>query len=208
MKERKSEYLIAVRPEVLNDAEHALGNLFQRIHHATRLARESLGVQAERLTTALDDIEGLLELVFDYVSPVEVELRRLNCGRVAESLVAQVRPHAVTEIAMGPFPASHVMADPRVLSRGFQLIGKARMRELKAAPQVAVNVTLDGSMGRAEFLVSADGATLSNGIAGRAAEEVLAWEVAARLIELQGGELRQLASEDALRCSVTLPLAE
>jgi len=211
VKDRKSEYLVTLRPEVLSDAEHAFGNLFQRIHHVTRLAREGLGAQAERLTVALDDLEGLLELLFDYVSPVDLEVRPLNCGRVAESLQAHIRTHASGEFSVGVCPAVDVMADPRALSRGFHLLGKARARELRGASRIAIEVTHDRSAGRAELLMSAqsgaDTAVQGNGSAGRMAEENLAWEVAARLIELQGGELRQL-SGGALTCSVALPLAE
>ena len=31
----QTEQLVAVRPDVLGDAEHALGNLFQRVYHVT-----------------------------------------------------------------------------------------------------------------------------------------------------------------------------
>ena len=211
VKEKNSEYLVAIRPEVLSEAEHALGNLIQRIQHITRLARNGLGAQAERLTVAIDNLEGLLELVFDYVSPVDVEVRPLRCGRVAESLLAQVRTYAAGELTLGPCPAADVLADPRVLSRGFHLLGKARTRELRGASRIAIEVVHDRSSGRAEFQISAPsgiGAAAGDGGAGRVAEDSLAWEVAARLIELQGGELQRSSSEQPLMCSIALPLAD
>ena len=82
----KPERLVAVQPDVLSDAEHALGNLLQPIHHAARQSADTLGPQVERLQVALDDLEGLLELIFDYVSPVDLELSPVSVGRIADSL--------------------------------------------------------------------------------------------------------------------------
>src|ERR1044071_9824306 len=91
--QRGGEQLVSVRTEVLTDAEHALGNLFQRIYHVTRVAREGLGPYADRLNGTVQDLERLLELLFDYVSPVDLEMRPTSCGRVAESLAVQLRAH-------------------------------------------------------------------------------------------------------------------
>src|SRR5215470_18429518 len=111
------EQLVAVRRAVLNDVEHAVGNLLQRMHHAARAAKGGLGEQGERLETALDDLERLLELLFDYVSPVEVQVRPTDAERIAESLAAQLRGQGAAELAPGAPPAVEVLADPRILSR-------------------------------------------------------------------------------------------
>src|SRR5258706_3553805 len=91
VEQRADERLVAVRPDVLSDVEHAVGNLLQRMHHAARMARTGSGAPDERLQTALDDLERLLELLFDYVSPVEMQVRAIDAERVAESLAAQLR---------------------------------------------------------------------------------------------------------------------
>jgi hypothetical protein len=202
-RQRRSEHLVSICPAVLNDAEHALGNLFQRIHHAARVARESLGPQADRLNGALSDLEALLELVFDYVTPVEVELRPVAADRVADSLAANLRQFASGDVAVAAPAGGQVMADPRVLSRGFQLIGKARADELKSATGVSVSVTDDRPGERVAFEVSA----LTQTSATANGERSLAWEVAARLIEVQGGDLAQGAAANAVIYTITLPAA-
>ena len=83
------EQLVAVRREVLSDVEHAVGNLLQRMHHVARAAKAGLGPQGERLQQTLDELERLLELLFDYVSPVEVQMRPTAAAQIAESLAAQ-----------------------------------------------------------------------------------------------------------------------
>jgi hypothetical protein len=67
------ERLVAVREDVLHDVEHAVGNLLQRMHHAARSARAEMGAHGERLGVALTDLERLLDLLFGYVSPVDVD---------------------------------------------------------------------------------------------------------------------------------------
>ena len=101
LEQRGDEQLVAVRREVLNDVEHAVGNLLQRMHHAARAAKAGLGPQGERLQNALDDLERLLELLFDYVSPVEVQVRPTDAERIAESLAAQLRAQGVAEVTHG-----------------------------------------------------------------------------------------------------------
>jgi hypothetical protein len=199
----RSEQLVSICPAVLNDAEHALGNLFQRIHHAARVARESLGAQADRLNGALSDLESLLELVFDYVTPVEVELRPIAADRVAESLAANLRQYATADVAIAAGAAAQVMGDPRALTRGFHLIGKARADELKSATGVSVSVTDDRPGDRVEFAVSA----LTQTTATANGERTLAWEVAMRLIEVQGGELAQGVAANGVVYTITLPAA-
>ena len=198
------ERLVTIRPEVLNDAEHALGNLFQRIYHATRLSREALGPQAERLTAALGDLERLLELVFDYVSPVEVRMRPTPAARVAESLAAQIRAHTEGEVAVGSCPPVAVSADARLLRRSFELLSRAWSCHWEAASRIALDVLHDEAFERAEFVVRAP---IRHG-AGAPVDGKLALAVAARLVELHGGELRHGASDALVTCSVILPTAK
>jgi hypothetical protein len=199
-----AEQLVAVRPDVLGDAEHALGNLFQRVYHVTRLAREGLGGHADRLTEALESIERLLELVFDYVSPVEVDLRPIGAAKVLESLASQVRSHrGAAGVSLGECPALRVVGDPRVLGRSFQLLGSALGRDWERAAQVALEVAHDAEGERVCFMVHA-----GVGEAGPAAADAnLAFAVAGRLIDLLGGYLQTAAAGGAFACSITLPIS-
>lgn len=201
LEERMSERLVTVRPSILHDAEHALGNLFQRIYHITRASREALGPQAERLTAALGDLERLLELVFDYVSPVEIQMRPTAAARVAESLAVQVRMHTAAQVELGSCPPVAVLGDPRLLRRSFELLGRVCGRYWETAPRIALNVLHGELSDRAEFVVQSLG---HHDVSGPA-DAKLALAVAARLVELHGGELRLGLSESVATCSVILP---
>ena len=200
----RTEQLVAVRPDVLGDAEHALGNLFQRVYHVTRLTREGLGSHADRLTEALENIEQLLELVFDYVSPVEIDLRPIGAAKVMESLAVQLRNHrGAAELSTSECPALRVLVDPRALGRSFQLLARALGRDWERAGDMALEVMHDEEDEHIQFTVRAgvgEGALAT-------ADANLAFAVAGRLIDLQGGELQASTSEGALVCSIALAVS-
>jgi len=201
LEQRDDEQLVAVRPDVLNDVEHAVGNLLQRLHHCARAATGGLGAQGERLQGALSDLERLLELLFDYVTPVEVQVRPIGAQRLAESLAAQLRGQGTVEIAAA-VPAVEVLADPRVLSRTFLLLAQACGRDGEQVPPLTIAVEHDAAGERVQFVVEAAGdIPLTTSAQGN-----LAAAVAERLIELQGGELRAWPRSTCL-CVVALPAA-
>jgi hypothetical protein len=197
------QHIVALRTDVLNDAEHALGNLFQRMYHVTRVARDGLGPYADRMTDTLQHLERLLQLVFDYVSPVEIEMRPIDAARVVESLAAHIRARGAAKIDTPVCSSTAVLADARNLGRSFQLLALAFEHELAAAAGIAIEVAPE-SRHRVEFLVRVVGSPP----AGCEAESVLAWEVAARLIELQGGELARTSGAGGCTCTVVLPTAD
>jgi len=196
-----NEHLVAIHPEVLRDAEHTLGNLFQRIYHATRLNRESLGVQGERLTSAVEDLEGVVELVFDYVTPVELELRPTPLQRVAESFAAEIRSSSKAEVVVGECTPVSVLVDSRRLRRCFQLVGRACETDWAAAQRVSIDIRRDTEAEQAEIFVSYPRVTGNNS----SRSDSLLWAVAGRLIELHGGALRCSSSTTAGTCSFVLP---
>jgi hypothetical protein len=202
LEQRGDEQLVAVRREVLNDVEHAVGNLLQRMHHAARAAKAGLGAQGERLQSALDDLEHLLELLFDYVSPVEVQVRPAAAERIAESLAAQLQAQGVAEVTYGAAPGLHVLADTRVLSRSFSLLAPACARACEGGGAVTIEINCDAAGDRVQFLVQSAAATASMATA----QHELAAAVAGRLIELQGGDLH-VRPRPACACAVMLPVA-
>lgn len=193
--DRADERLVAVREDVLNDVEHAVGNLLQRMHHAARSARAEMGVHGERLQAALSDLERLLDLLFGYVSPVDVALRATEAERVAESFAAQMRGQGVV-VDVGVVPVVRVLADARALGRSFQLLAEAR--SWTGAGVLTLEVTHDAAAERVEFALRGAGEAAVLGAQG-----ALATAVAGRLIELQGGEV----GADGCGCAVTLPVA-
>lgn len=196
------EVLVSIRPAVLDDAEHAVGNLLQRIHHTVRVSMAGAEAeQQQRVQVALGDLERLLELLFDYVSPVDVQVRPTDTGRVASSMVSQVREHAGESVRLVGAAEGKVLADPRTLSRCFQLIGGSLGGIWRESSEVAVDVA-PGADGEAVVF----GVRMSGGAVpplGAAARVGLA--VAGRLIELQGGELQWNGEDASGACHVTLP---
>jgi hypothetical protein len=193
-----------VHPDVLRDAEHTLGNLFQRIYHATRLNRDGHGANVDRLTAAIEDLEGVVELIFDYVSPVELELRSIPAARIAESLVSQITPLTKGDIVLEACPAVSVLADSRRLRRCFQLLGRACEHALAAADRVSISVGHDAVEEQAEIRVSCSSPSGSNG----SRSDSLLWAVAGRLIELHGGALQYTPSATMSTCLIVLPTSK
>jgi hypothetical protein len=201
--QRTREQLVAIRADVLADAEHALGNLLQRMYHVARVAREGLGPHADRLNGALGDLERVLELVFDYVSPVEVELRPTAAARVAESLAGQVRDFSNDAVSVRGDGDVRVMADARLLRRAFQLLARGLAREWQLAGPTAIVVSSDATSDRCELSVRcavADGSRPTDGN--------LALAVAGRLIDLLGGEIHCDTEAGELVCRVILPVVK
>jgi hypothetical protein len=195
------EQLIAVRRAVLSDVEHAVGNLLQRMHHAARAAKAGLGAHGERLHTALDDLEHLLELLFDYVSPVDVQIRPTSAGRIAESFAAHLRAQGLADVTCGAGAGMEVLADPQVLGRSLGLLAQACARECEAAGPLAIEVVYDAAGERVQFSVQS-----AAGLGAATPHSSLAAAVAGRLIELQGGEV-QARPRPACVWVVALPAA-
>jgi hypothetical protein len=193
---RTDERLVALREDVLHDAEHAVGNLLQRLHHAARGARAESATTGERLQAALGDLERVLELLFDYVTPVELELRPTDAARVSESLAAQVRGHGAT-VTVAVAPVARVLADGRQLSRCFQLISLASAWE--AGTTLAIATRHDTAGERVEFAVTSAGTPPA-----APPHAALAVAVATRLVELHGGSLARAADGSV---SIVLPVA-
>lgn len=199
---RSTEQLVALRPDVLSDVEHAVGNLLQRMHHAARTARGATGVPDDRLQGALADLERLLDLLFDYVTPVDVQARPIAADRVAESLASQVRGQGAVEVNCETLDGAAVLADLRALSRSFHLLTQGCGGDWASAGQVSIGMAHDGDLHRVLFTIRT-GAELAP---QASAQGSLATAVAARLLEVQGGELRQRPYPGCV-CIVVLPAA-
>jgi hypothetical protein len=202
IEQHKPERLVTLQPEVLSDAEHALGNLLQRLRHAARRSAGD-GFEPERLHGALEELEGLLELIFDYVSPVDVELRPISASRIAESLAGQVRTYSPAGVSVGRLPVVQMPLDRRLLSRSFALLGRAIGRHWQNSSGTFVGARFDEGLERVEFTLRSALPNPCDGLVG--GQEQLAFAVARRLIELQGGELCYSQSADQVECHIVLP---
>ncbi|MGD9764800.1 MAG: hypothetical protein AB7V27_13890 [Candidatus Binatia bacterium] len=148
-----------------------------------------MGPHGERAEAGLEELESLLGLLFDYLSPVVAAPRPTEALAVGESLAGQMRALGA-RIVVGPVPAGKVAADPRLLTRSFQLLGEAVAVQGDAAPEWRLEVLADAPGGMVEYALRTDGPYPP--ARGRHA---LAIAVAARLIHLQGGALRQRSAD-------------
>lgn len=202
--DRPGEVLVSVCPDVLHDAEHAVGNLLQRIHHTARVALGGAEAdQRDRVRLALADLERLLELLFDYVSPVAIEARPTDAAKVASSVMSQVRSHAGGSVELVGDTAGKLMVDPRALTRCFQLIGEGLGSAWRDSPEVVVDVATGLNGDGLEFTIRARASAAD-------APPTVAWArvalaVAGRLIEMQGGEL-DWSGDPVGDCRVVLPI--
>lgn len=193
---------MSVCPAVLHDAEHAVGNLLQRIHHTARGALSGAEAeQRDRVRLALEDLERLLELVFDYVSPLEIDVRPTEATKVASSVVSQVRAHVAGTVDVVGDASGKLMVDPRSISRCMQLIGDSIGSVWKDAQAVSVSIDRGQNGEGLEFAIAV--ANQNSAPLATAARVGLA--VAARLIEVQGGEL-DWDHGGSGACKVVLPI--
>ncbi len=179
----------AAEVDVLGEIEHGFGNLLQRLRHA---ARAAAGPQGERLQAGLDDLEGLLALMFDYVSPMPVQARPIALATVVESLCAQLRGRGASA-RPGALCSGTVRVDPRLLNRCWQLLGEACVPRLDAAGDWRIETRPSVAGDQVECTLYAVSGAVPETSDPRA---TLAAAVAGRLLALQGGALRRGAGAD------------
>jgi hypothetical protein len=190
----------SVEIDVLAEIEHALGNLLQRLHHT---ARSIASPHGEQLEEAVGDLERLLALVFDYVSPTPVQVRPVAVATAVESLCAQLRGLGAS-VTLGAVCAGTVRVDPRILNRSWQLLGEACVVARRGPGEWYVEAERPAASDQVECRLHA--------VTGGAPEATdpratLAAAVARRLLALQGGALRHRVSDDTAY-AVVLPAGE
>jgi len=191
--------LVGVRPEVLAEAGHAFGNLFHRLHYFAQKMNGKGVDGALALDAAVGDLEELLRWVLDYASPLSAAPRPVSASAVVGSLAT-----AFGRTLAGDAPsleAISLVADPAQLSQAFQLM------------RTALGADQEGGASGAPELEDAEGCRWlrvdgfepgRNGIAsGRG---LVAWALAQKLIEAQGGLLSGSGEAGGVRWSVRLPL--
>ena len=147
----------------------------------------------------LTDLERLLELLFDYVSPVDVQVRPTDAERVAESLAAQLRGQG-GEVAVAAVPAVRVLADP---ARARPQLPVARRRRARAwGGSFAVAVTHDVAAER----VAVRGAT-ARPMRRRRRAARRAGRRGRRPSDRSAGRRAARSDRAGCACAVTLPVA-
>jgi hypothetical protein len=180
-----------VRQSVVAAVDHSLGNIFQRLYHLIRTAREGGTHVLPTLEESIHELQSLLELFIDYAAPLAVVPRPIRATDVCASLQQHLRVEIASDVTNGA-----VSVDPARLARVFHLLGQSLAETGDAAPALATCRTRD-----AQLEISLVNLRRTNGAAAE-----LRWAVAEKLIELQGGELRPLAEPEQAGWVLRLPL--
>ena len=181
--------MVIVRPQVLENVGHVLGNLFQRIYHLIDRSREADTGTAAQLEGATRQLEDFLQLVMDYVAPLALSLQRVPVPDVAESLARQLRESLGCDVHIDAEVQSegHLLVDPGRLARGFGLMA-AHLREGAAAGETLTLSAVARPAGKSLTLRAALSAAW---VLAPSSESEMQWSVAEKLLEIQGGALQQ-----------------
>ncbi len=196
--------LVFVRTAVVDNVGHVLGNLFQRMYHLANRTRESDAVVAAELESSTTRLEEFLKLLLDYVSPSPLRLQMVSASEVVQSLAQQIADAAGVTPALSEAPddGMKLLVDPGGLSRSFALMA-GQLRSASRGRTPARIAHLGNPDGELVLLVC----LAESRREGRSSEAEMQWAVAERLIEIQGGSLRETSgSTGEVTWEVTLPL--
>src|SRR5439155_11168734 len=82
--------MIIVRPQVVDNVWHVLGNFFQQIYHLAAETRAGDSTAGTQLENSVRHLEDFLQLVLDYFSPPALALQYVPCTEVAQSLARRL----------------------------------------------------------------------------------------------------------------------
>lgn len=194
--------IVVVRPQVVENIGHVLGNLFQRIYHLVERSRETDAVTAADLESSTRRLEDFLQLVMDYVSPLALSYQEVSGTDVVQSLARQLSETVGCPVRVDArMPVEvRLFVDAGRLARAFALLAtqippaRDAGLDLKAAARVG---------GRSLSITAVIPARL---MVPRTSEAEMQWAVAEKLLEIQGGALQQTAALGEMQWVITLPL--
>jgi len=180
---------VVVVPEVVDSIGHVLGNLFQRLYHLVEVARTDGAGAAEDLTTTTRHLEGFLRTALDYLCPTTLTYQDLSIEDVVDGWRHQIGEAGGwgvrTEVE--PRRPGVLRVDPAALRRSFALIAT---RLSRCADGGVVRLRIATAPGDRAVAVSA---LLPPGAVDvGSSEREVEWALAEKLIELQGGTLREV----------------
>lgn len=173
--------LIAVRPDVIAEAEHAFGNLLHRLHYTAQKLKSHGAEEAAVLEETVITLEDLLKLLLEYTSPLTVELRRVSAATVLRSIAGAMRcgqPSLASLVGAG-----QLMVDPGRLSQAFQLMARCLPGGEEARHLDAVVETRGHEAWLALQVATGGSLAATTGCC------VVAWALAQKLVDAQGGVL-------------------
>jgi len=208
--------LVRIDEDVVHDLSHELGNYFHKLYYwtdyirsgANDLGPDSSPVQA--LDETMHRLQEFLNLALGYFEPARLASVTMKVADVAgafESLLRGENPEATIEASgVGPIADVPLHIDPTRLSAGLRIVARLLGGGAGTTLHASYATPRCGKGGVLEIVLAASGASAD--AAARRAQRVVEWAVAARMIELHGGEL--VTNEErpgAARSVLTLPLA-
>ncbi len=197
--------IVIIRPQILENVGHVLGNLFQRIYHLIDRSREADAVTATQLDGAAHRLEDFLQLVIDYVAPLALSLQRVPTTDVAQSLAQQLsdRLGCRVNVESQVQGEGQLLVDPGRLARGFRLM-VAQLREGAAAGETMALKVVERPAARSLALSAA----LPGGwLLAPSSESEMQRSVAEKLMEIQGGALQEKSAPSGeVLWEIVLPL--
>lgn len=194
--------LVVVRPEVVETADHVLGNLFQRLYHGVERVRRIDAALAQEFSATVLGIEENLQLLLDYIAPFPPATSRIPAIEVVESIVRNLAPESEGAlVALGaPLDGVSVSVDPGRASRAFSLLTQQLQQEsqIDGCTRVAA--------ARADRLLVVTLRFPAGRVIARSSAGELRWAVAEKLLELHGGALNTTEQDSGeIEWRISLP---
>lgn len=197
--------IIVVRPAVVDHIGHVFGNLFQRIYHLSDQVRERDASTAEMLSGSIRQLEGFLQLVMDYFSPLPLTLEYVPANEVGQSLAREISETVGCPVTIegSRHLSGRLLVDPGRMVRVFGLLA-AHLRAGTGAPRpLALTTGLRPSEHSLVFSIRIPPDLLC----GASPMTEMQWTVAEKVFESHGGALRQVAvSTGETSWEIELPL--
>jgi hypothetical protein len=197
--------IVVIRPQVVENVGHVLGNMFQRIYHLVERTRDGDVVMAADLESNLRRLEDFLQLFMDYVSPLSLTLQSVPLADVAQSLAQQIGDAvggAVTIETAGPTDA-RLLVDAGRLARAFDLLRLQLCPEARSDEGIQLQTTARPGA----RLLTLEVTIPSGCLVGRSSASEIQWSVAEKLLEIHGGALQQSSTESGeVLWEIMLPL--
>lgn len=209
--------LLRIDEAVVHDLSHELGNYFHKLFYWTDCIRSGVtdAEAGKSPTDALDEtlhrLQGFLTLALAYFEPAVangIPMTGMDVAKAFEALLRGENPGAAIELECSSAVADAALhVDTARLSTGFRtiahLLGAGAGTSLRLQADV---VAPDAKKRGLRLSLTATGCSAE--AAARRAQRVVEWAVAARMVELHGGELHTHEERPgSARCDLTLPLA-
>lgn len=209
--------LLRVDEAVVHDLSHELGNYFHKLFYWTDCIRTGVtdAEAGQSPTDAIDDalhrLQSFLNLALVYFEPAvpnRIAMSGSDVAKAFEALLRTENPGGTVESVSTPAVADATLqVDTARLSTGFRtiahLLGGGAGTEFRLEADV---IASGAKKDRLQITVAATSGSAE--AAARRAQRVVEWAVAARMLELHGGELETNEQRPGpVRCVLTLPLA-